>query len=1191
MGVVRGDNSLYFGTGLDNSGLLKGSADAVGIVQNMATKIAKINPFSAIAVGAIASFSIIASKAYDLVKDFNHAMSEVSTISEATKRDFKGISSAVFELSNISPDKPADLAKAYYEIVSAGYDGAKGLKVLEVSAKSAVAGVTDTKTAADGLTTVLNAFSIDASKSEQVADALFNTVKLGKTNFSQLATNIAQVAPIAASSNISLNEVLATVASLTKQGTPTSVAMTQIRAAIVGLQKAGKLDGTKTLQENMQAMYNSFKGNQTEIQKQVGSIEALQAILAVSGAKAKGVTKDLESYSSTLGAMNTAYAEMMKSNTNQWAVLKNQAESVLKDLGQDVYEVSNKFAGFLNRVLDVNDGMSRQEKLITQERDGLNTLVNTILLTNEKEEIRKKLLDDLNAKYPDFLGNINLEKVSNEQLVSSLQSVNALYFEKIKLAGMASEQAEKEVKLQELYRKEREQTVKIAKAVEEFNSNKKEKVQFDNEEDAVKYLDENTQTRGADKTPFKTNYLDPLNKTKEEIKKLQKEIEKGIKKVADKNKEVAEKELQEKKKRIEAEKQAVKELYATKRKEAKNNSALIRQYNKEEAEAIKEIEAKLSTKKTTTPITPTTPKGDGKSDTSFKDVLKAKEKAYKDYALAIKNGDLELAKSIKENNNLKAEDYRQYLIELYNNTKDYNKKIELLNEGEANGIFKPRKKVQPLDLKPMPININLKADTTSYNAISNKIKALEEMAKKSQDENEQKSLGILIQAEKKKLKVVEERLNGTKDKEEDFYKTIQSLSRKGLINKKRELKKELKSINKNTEEGAKAYEKAQDKIRKINEKIGKDIAGVAQEFSTAFSGLSDIFSKFGNDEMAGLMGQLGGVASGIGQIASGDIIGGAMSVLSSALTVEVVSDTAKFEKAIGRLEKAIEKMDYAISKSFGKDEGTKRIDAIAQQKELENNLKKAEEAERNARKQVKFLGLKIGKKGKGSGTDPKKIEEFKEKAEQARRKVAELKDELKELMTGANRSTFMDKFLSDLKDGKTSVDEMKESFGDMMRNALMNSFKNQVLKGLSKRFFDEFAELSDNDGKADGISDLTPSEIKRLGQLQKSLSQQALNSFEVYKKIAKEGGIEGGLLGEVNKPDKKGLAGAITTVTEDTANILAGTVNSIMTDVAESVKIAQNNLIYLQQIAHNTSYNRHLESMNIRLQNIETLLS
>lgn len=41
------------------------------------------------------------------------------------------------------------------------------MKVLEVSAKAAIGGVTDTATAADGITTLLNAYKLDVSEAEK----------------------------------------------------------------------------------------------------------------------------------------------------------------------------------------------------------------------------------------------------------------------------------------------------------------------------------------------------------------------------------------------------------------------------------------------------------------------------------------------------------------------------------------------------------------------------------------------------------------------------------------------------------------------------------------------------------------------------------------------------------------------------------------------------------------------------------------------------------------------------------------------------------------------------------------------------------------------------------------------------------------------------------------------------------------
>src|SRR5690606_30125144 len=86
----------------------------------------------------------------------------------------------IFDLSKISPDPPVKLARAYYQIVSAGYDGADGLRLLEVATKAATAGVTTTEVAADGLTTAMNAWRLSMDEADQVADAMFKTVELGK---------------------------------------------------------------------------------------------------------------------------------------------------------------------------------------------------------------------------------------------------------------------------------------------------------------------------------------------------------------------------------------------------------------------------------------------------------------------------------------------------------------------------------------------------------------------------------------------------------------------------------------------------------------------------------------------------------------------------------------------------------------------------------------------------------------------------------------------------------------------------------------------------------------------------------------------------------------------------------------------------------------------------------------------------
>ena len=85
---------------------------------------------------------------------------------------------------------------------------------------------------------------------------------------------------------------------------------------------------------------------------------------------------------------------------------------------------------------EFNDILKTHIDSILSEKIELNSLVNEITSLNVKSELRKKLLKDLQEKYPDFLKNLNAEKVTNAQLAEALSQVNEGYAQKLKLAAI-----------------------------------------------------------------------------------------------------------------------------------------------------------------------------------------------------------------------------------------------------------------------------------------------------------------------------------------------------------------------------------------------------------------------------------------------------------------------------------------------------------------------------------------------------------------------------------------------------------------------------------------------------------------------------------------------------------------------------------------------------------------------------------
>ena len=268
-----------------------------------------------------------------------------------------GFMNQVMSITQEIPIKAPEAAKALYSIVSAGHDGAAGMKILEVSAKAAVGGLTETETAADAVTTILNAYKMSAEEAGTVSDQLFTTVRLGKTTFGELGASIAQVAPIAAAYGISIDQVLGAVASLTKQGTPTSQAMTQIRAAIQGT--AGELGDAafqgRTFQEALQLINEKAGGSASKMKEMLGTDEGLAATLALTGKNAKSAASDLGELQNSLGATEAAFEKMKDAADNQLTLLANNVQAYLRPLGEKILKEVSDIAKAFNEAFENND--------------------------------------------------------------------------------------------------------------------------------------------------------------------------------------------------------------------------------------------------------------------------------------------------------------------------------------------------------------------------------------------------------------------------------------------------------------------------------------------------------------------------------------------------------------------------------------------------------------------------------------------------------------------------------------------------------------------------------------------------------------------------------------------------------------------------------------------------------------------
>lgn len=221
--------------------LLKIGVDADDLDRDMQKAVKKLKgqikvvgvAMTAMGTAIVAGFALAVKSAVE----FETAMREVNTMIGLSQAEFEAFSKEVDDLATDLGIDAVEAAEALYQAISAGIPKENVLEFLQIATKAAIGGVTDTKTAVDGLTTVINAFKLPISDAQKVADIMFTTVKGGKTTFEELSAAMFNVAPIAAAAGISFEEVSAAIATMTKQGVPTKIATTQLRAAMQQLLK------------------------------------------------------------------------------------------------------------------------------------------------------------------------------------------------------------------------------------------------------------------------------------------------------------------------------------------------------------------------------------------------------------------------------------------------------------------------------------------------------------------------------------------------------------------------------------------------------------------------------------------------------------------------------------------------------------------------------------------------------------------------------------------------------------------------------------------------------------------------------------------------------------------------------------------------------------------------------------------
>ena len=338
---------------------------------------------SATAVDALATAMVaggIAQKVEDLAgammecaeasADFETAIAKVYTLADESVISEDTMKTAVMEIASEMGKSAEEIGGAVYDALSAGVDTANVIDFVRQSTQLSIAGFTEAGTAVDVLTTILNAYGLEADQTEAVASKLVKTQDLGKISVDDLGKVMGRVIPTAAAYSVDLDNIATAYANMTASGinaenTTTYLSTMMDELADSGSNVAGILqsqtgmsfselmDSGKSLGDVVGILSDSVDGNSTAFSNLWSSATAGRGALALLNSGVDAFNATMEEMATSSGSVAKNYEEM--SSTSEFASQRVSAasENLKIAIGDQLNPVLDNLRNAGANVLDV----------------------------------------------------------------------------------------------------------------------------------------------------------------------------------------------------------------------------------------------------------------------------------------------------------------------------------------------------------------------------------------------------------------------------------------------------------------------------------------------------------------------------------------------------------------------------------------------------------------------------------------------------------------------------------------------------------------------------------------------------------------------------------------------------------------------------------------------------------------------
>lgn len=284
---------------------------------------------------------------------FGAAMRVANTMAGKNAEGFAKLKNQVAELAKNVPVARDELANGLYQVVSNSVPENNWLNFLNKSAKASVGGVADLGGVVKVTSTIIKNYGLAWDAAESVQDKIQLTAKNGVTSFEQLAQALPRVTANASTLGVSVDELLASFATLTGVSGNTNEVATQMAAIFTALVKpsseatemAEKMGiefnaasikasgGLRNFLTQLDASVKEYAAANGVLEQEVyaklfGSAESLRALTPLTNQLAEKFSENVDAMANSAGTINAAYNEMSSTGSATTQMLKNQLGAI-----------------------------------------------------------------------------------------------------------------------------------------------------------------------------------------------------------------------------------------------------------------------------------------------------------------------------------------------------------------------------------------------------------------------------------------------------------------------------------------------------------------------------------------------------------------------------------------------------------------------------------------------------------------------------------------------------------------------------------------------------------------------------------------------------------------------------------------------------------------------------------------------